>query len=193
MEYGTKLISSRPLLSRSGCIWTLWKNTIILTTVLVPFYRGAVVFERKNMESSQIFGEVLVPFYRGAVVFEQYLIKEKMKWVLVPFYRGAVVFQGATGNRSQQSVFSSPFIEERLYFLVMISWISWNWKILVPFYRGAVVFKGLLNTMYGITSSRPLLSRSGCICYDRRNRNYRTNQFSSPFIEERLYLRNTWK
>ena len=36
---------------------------------------------------------VLVPFYRGAVVFE---VAKKMGWktrtVLVPFYRGAVVF-----------------------------------------------------------------------------------------------------
>ena len=37
---------------------------------------------------------VLVPFYRGAVVFQGKALKEvvKVMIVLVPFYRGAVVF-----------------------------------------------------------------------------------------------------
>ena len=35
---------SRPLLSRSGCIFTRVKNIVDNTDVLVPFYRGAVVF-----------------------------------------------------------------------------------------------------------------------------------------------------
>ena len=59
--------------------------------------------------------------------------------------------------------FSSPFIEERLYFMkdefdVLAEFV------LVPFYRGAVVFKVLdIDTFETIEGSRPLLSRSGCI------------------------------
>ena len=36
--------------------------------VLVPFYRGAVVFNKKE-ETIMTNEQVLVPFYRGAVVF----------------------------------------------------------------------------------------------------------------------------
>ena len=35
---------SRPLLSRSGCISDGKKDTELMLDVLVPFYRGAVVF-----------------------------------------------------------------------------------------------------------------------------------------------------
>ena len=38
-----------------------------------------------------------------------------------------------------------------------------------------------------VTRSRPLLSRSGCI-YQRFNNRRIRRRFSSPFIEERLYL-----
>ena len=38
------LKSSRPLLSRSGCILNKWENILLIVNVLVPFYRGAVVF-----------------------------------------------------------------------------------------------------------------------------------------------------
>ena len=41
---------------------------IILAIVLVPFYRGAVVFEAKEIINT-LADIVLVPFYRGAVVF----------------------------------------------------------------------------------------------------------------------------
>ena len=36
---------SRPLLSRSGCIFQTKNDTNIQAKVLVPFYRGAVVFK----------------------------------------------------------------------------------------------------------------------------------------------------
>ena len=46
LELSTLKGRSRPLLSRSGCIsthkWTVWNKQ----GVLVPFYRGAVVFSR---------------------------------------------------------------------------------------------------------------------------------------------------
>ena len=42
--------------------------------VLVPFYRGAVVFKSTDKILSS-FIKVLVPFYRGAVVFKRMKIK----------------------------------------------------------------------------------------------------------------------
>ena len=37
--------------------------------------------------------------------------------------------------------FSSPFIEERLYLMSLLTIMSAILKVLVPFYRGAVVFE----------------------------------------------------
>ena len=50
-EYAeTKTVSSRPLLSRSGCIWQNYGSLYLEGKVLVPFYRGAVVFiDKKSM------------------------------------------------------------------------------------------------------------------------------------------------
>ena len=60
--------------------------------------------------------KVLVPFYRGAVVFSAIEFMDKLlEVVLVPFYRGAVVFGKAQDEFVQGWAFSSPFIEERLY------------------------------------------------------------------------------
>ena len=60
--------------------------------------------------------------------------------------------------------FSSPFIEERLYLMMII-----------------------ITESHSINGSRPLLSRSGCIFY--QDYTGKTSvRFSSPFIEERLYL-----
>ena len=61
------------------------------------------------------------------------------KQVLVPFYRGAVVFNMTNELIKNDTVFSSPFIEERLYL--------WAYRM----------------TYLDPASSRPLLSRSGCI------------------------------
>ena len=83
--------SSRPLLSRSGCIYNPFESRFILNVVLVPFYRGAVVFiTDETIETLET--EVLVPFYRGAVVFIKALGLSFGEGVLVPFCRGAVVF-----------------------------------------------------------------------------------------------------
>ena len=84
--------------------------------VLVPFYRGAVVFDIARLIYNRT-EYVLVPFYRGAVVFN-IESKEIVEYygVLVPFYRGAVVFtRHATPREIEEYEFSSPFIEERLY------------------------------------------------------------------------------
>ena len=82
---------SRPLLSRSGCIYLSDANLSGANLVLVPFYRGAVVFTTKRCR-----------FPVG-------------NSVLVPFYRGAVVFPSDHAKLTAQLEFSSPFIEERLY------------------------------------------------------------------------------
>ena len=70
---------------------------------------------QKNIETIK---SVLVPFYRGAVVFILKTKKGIKLWtVLVPFYRGAVVFvKGVRVLIDANNEFSSPFIEERLYF-----------------------------------------------------------------------------
>ena len=49
---------SRPLLSRSGCIYSNFKEAFLRFLVLVPFYRGAVVF---NSDISE-----LINFYEGS-------------------------------------------------------------------------------------------------------------------------------
>ena len=85
--------SSRPLLSRSGCISWLYVILILFCLfVLVPFYRGAVVFWHDWCNLCGKKENVLVPFYRGAVVFENKMTQLENAKVLVPFYRGAVVF-----------------------------------------------------------------------------------------------------
>ena len=61
-------------------------------------------------------------------------------------------------------MFSSPFIEERLYFDKYTNQTYYIDNVLVPFYRGAVVFVVKLT---------------------QKQADY---MFSSPFIEERLYL-----
>ena len=50
--------------------------------------------------------------------------------------------------------------------------------------------ENILLELEVIMSSRPLLSRSGCIFKEGKNNDINTNWFSSPFIEERLYLEN---
>ena len=94
MNIESQKIRSRPLLSRSGCIFLRGKILIIVVvSVLVPFYRGAVVFDLVNADLRGA-DLVLVPFYRGAVVFPSgSKIDLVDAEVLVPFYRGAVVFK----------------------------------------------------------------------------------------------------
>ena len=111
--------------------------------------------------------------------------------VLVPFYRGAVVFFAEFRMNYILEQFSSPFIEERLYLKTFRSTIIKTFIVLVPFYRGAVVFLKQLKQLKQLKRSRPLLSRSGCI-YEEAKAYNKTKPFSSPFIEERLYLNQTF-
>ncbi len=133
---------------------------------------------------------VLVPFYRGAVVFMELHNKNLPKLgVLVPFYRGAVVFKYGDCGDSYRAVCSRPLLS-----------------------RSGCISMGCSNPVFTFQSSRPLLSRSGCIFTKNYYKQiiaqvlvpfYRgavvfietiatefveTEQFSSPFIEERLYL-----
>ena len=85
-------------------------------------------------------------------------------------------------------MFSSPFIEERLYFDKTEKLDYKPLVVLVPFYRGAVVFRLQEEHKRHTASSRPLLSRSGCIFKTAEEVNEWLEKFSSPFIEERLYF-----
>ena len=133
--------------------------------------------------------EVLVPFYRGAVVFIYYFVKGLRKVALFssPFIEERLYLVTEFTKEKIFEQFSSPFIEERLYFLKLF--LDNNSElVLVPFYRGAVVFAKLKHIkqnkkMFSSPfieerlylhdkrknrnnfdkSSRPLLSRSGCI------------------------------
>ena len=61
--------------------------------------------------------------------------------VLVPFYRGTVVFErGDDAGFINITLFSSPFIEERLYLVTQKVRENVIQNVLVPFYRGPVVF-----------------------------------------------------
>ena len=134
-------------------------------SVLVPFYRGAVVFMQVNLQLPNL--NVLVPFYRGAVVFN-YQQTILMIWLLSQFSSPFIEERLYLGTRAKGFVltleFSSPFIEERLYLDMKNMMVQQIQLVLVPFYRGAVVFNCKKNINANlIICSRPLLSRSGCI------------------------------
>ena len=108
---------------------------------------------------------VLVPFYRGAVVFKQ---KEESQWKTQLWFSSPFIEERLYLNKKKekllwQKLFSSPFIEERLYFVLQFCLRFRHQCVLVPFYRGAVVFKCQPANILATRSSRPLLSRSGCI------------------------------
>ena len=131
--------------------------------VLVPFYRGAVVFGA-DLSNADLRRAVLVPFYRGAVVF-----KLLRKWVgkHVPRSRPLLSRSGCIWVRekkySEELMFSSPFIEERLYLSIS--------KVILPksdCSRPLLSRSGCIYTRHATPEeiaecSRPLLSRSGCI------------------------------
>ena len=113
---------------------------LLTLSVLVPFYRGAVVFDIGQIDMYELL-IVLVPFYRGAVVFEIELEESKKLMSSRPLLsRSGCIYLDNTITDMFQRV------------------------VLVPFYRGAVVF--IKESWYSIMNkdgSRPLLSRSGCI------------------------------
>ena len=85
---------------------------------------------------------VLVPFYRGAVVFVSFQVAMNQFGCMFssPFIEERLYFSLTHLFVEAHKKFSSPFIEERLYFDGRLCCIINNKKVLVPFYRGAVVF-----------------------------------------------------
>ena len=83
--------SSRPLLSRSGCILEIIEEFEQVEQVLVPFYRGAVVFTFETIKDEKTF-EFSSPFIEERLYFVNADLSGADLSVLVPFYRGAVVF-----------------------------------------------------------------------------------------------------
>ena len=108
---------------------------------------------------------VLVPFYRGAVVFTPVIeYKAKGENSSRPLLsRSGCISTVAEDINNNLIAFSSPFIEERLYLENKVFLIKKIEKVLVPFYRGAVVFNATMVSPLQTQCSRPLLSRSGCI------------------------------
>ena len=182
-------VSSRPLLSRSGCIYWKTRNTRRNSRiVLVPFYRGAVVFYSpdKHNYSDVLFSS---PFIEERLYLVNLKLIKKVLKVLVPFYRGAVVFLRSLATlRSMATLFSSPFIEERLYFDWLFRSVCSERKVLVPFYRGAVVFGADLSNADLRRAVLVPFYRGAVVFRAENGTNRIYKQFSSPFIEERLYL-----
>ena len=85
-------------------------------------------------------------------------------FVLVPFYRGAVVFLTESEIKAIDERFSSPFIEERLYLMMIIITESHSINGSRPLLsRSGCILKRTKNVFVNKDGSRPLLSRSGCI------------------------------
>ena len=99
---------------------------------------------------------VLVPFYRGAVVFKlaSELVSDLGEFSS-PFIEERLYLKMDLWHNGKRNLFSSPFIEERLYLIDFKTKEKISWKVLVPFYRGAVVFIARLiynRTEYGFSS-----------------------------------------
>ena len=85
--------------------------------------------------------------------------------------------------------FSSPFIEERLYFQFKHGLYIADIAVFVPFYRGAVVFeykkiRDEIKSVFVPFYRGAVVFNYGIAFYECGY-----NGFSSPFIEERLYLK----
>ena len=93
---------------------------------------------------------VLVPFYRGAVVFillKKFVMRLTGSRPLLS--RSGCIFKVLGMIADIYYQFSSPFIEERLYFLKKLKQWKSIFLVLVPFYRGAVVFTMVLVMISG--------------------------------------------
>ena len=85
------------------------------------------------------------------------------EWFSSPFIEERLYFEFVESWEPSSVTFSSPFIEERLYLLMTEERSVHQSVVLVPFYRGAVVFLLMNTKIIYCLRSRPLLSRSGCI------------------------------
>ena len=138
------------------------KNISVILPVLVPFYRGAVVF-RNNTKIYPSTRYVLVPFYRGAVVFIEYTKLGKNNYSSRPLLSrsGCISIDEDEWYESPRG--SRPLLSRSGCISYLINKTSQQKIVLVPFYRGAVVFQIRNCTSSIRCRSRPLLSRSGCI------------------------------
>ena len=145
----------------------LWMQLLIsfrdVLWVLVPFYRGAVVFGKRGVD--------MIPKFR----FSSPFIEERLY-----FYQ----LRQALKKRK----FSSPFIEERLYFPRLGGQRCPSILVLVPFYRGAVVFIWRPKTLRKSRKFSSPFIEERLYLNKLENTSLITNLFSSPFIEERLYF-----
>ena len=183
-------MSSRPLLSRSGCIskmghGKLWRQYMFSSPFIEErlYLKGTIVGYLSTRD-------VLVPFYRGAVVFTLTIYITICKGMFSsPFIEERLYLLMFGIVSLQQWLFSSPFIEERLYLTTVAEDINENLLFSSPFIEERLyLHKNRILEQEKMKSSRPLLSRSGCI-YDENNHGIAFHEwFSSPFIEERLYF-----
>ena len=133
-------VGSRPLLSRSGCIYVNVIDETLESFGSRPLLSrsGCIYNNKQNIEYWSKSSRPLLS--RSGCILNE-----------------LGIFSGCYES------FSSPFIEERLYLCLFM---PFNWptrNVLVPFYRGAVVFKCQNVKINLVYCSRPLLSRSGCI------------------------------
>ena len=203
--------SSRPLLSRSGCISYQLRQAQNKAQFSSPFIEERLYLRRKQWQFTTLKRSRPLLSRSGCILISV--------WIPIRENTGSRPLLSRSGCISNlefidrmHDLFSSPFIEERLY-LKRVRYLLRFKRVLVPFYRGAVVFDvAFINLIGNPYSSRPLLSRSGCICrileqekwltycsrpllsrsgciWRKRHETIsREKRFSSPFIEERLYL-----
>ena len=110
-------------------------------------------------------------------------------WFSSPFIEERLYFlQCGAIHLHMITTFSSPFIEERLYFELIKSWQEMEHGSRPLLSRSGCISTVRCNPSSYSYGSRPLLSRSGCIYHQKSKYSQRLKRFSSPFIEERLYL-----
>ena len=82
-----------------------------------PFIEERLYLKRKHENDTRRNESSRPLLSRSGCILIEKIIDEKSINVLVPFYRGAVVFDRTSGTNRTSGRFSSPFIEERLYFV----------------------------------------------------------------------------
>ena len=108
-----------------------------------------------RVKATKDFGDVKKGELGGYIEKEENLSENGDAWVSgdAEVYGNARVI-----NASDYIVFKNNWSSGRYF--------TWTKSVLVPFYRGAVVFASMLAVITAApNSSRPLLSRSGCIFF----------------------------
>ena len=117
-----------------------------MLNVLVPFYRGAVVFRKSN--TLKHFKKSSRPLLSRSGCISKHARKVviSIRCSRPLLSRSGCIFNNCCDNERVCTWFSSPFIEERLYFNCLRNDDRFL-CVLVPFYRGAVVFNIGANDM----------------------------------------------